>query len=389
MANRLRKGNERLRGKMMEMVKRGQKTLKATSLELGISYRQAKRVYKKYLSGGDEALRHGNKGRPSNRRIDHEVVEKALFLYAEKYSDFGPTLAQEKLLERDGLEIGVSTLRRELIAAGLWLPERNSRKYRARRSSREHFGELVQFDGSQHDWFEGRRDRCCLITLIDDATKTRMSQFFEEETMFGAMSVLKMWIETYGIPESLYCDKKNAFVLTREPTDSELLAGITQPKSHFGRACDKLGVQVIAANSPQAKGRVERNHGVDQDRLVKELRLAGISTIEQANIFLLENYLPYMNSKFSLLPKNADDAHVKPLMAALDDILCMEHERKVSKDYIVRFECRLFQILPEAKLKPRPGDVVLVRVKLDYSVCILWKNKLLLVKEIKVLSKVS
>ena len=358
-------------------------------MELGISYRQAKRVYKKYLSGGDEALRHGNKGRPSNRRIDHEVVEKALFLYAEKYSDFGPTLAQEKLLERDGLEIGVSTLRRELIAAGLWLPERNSRKYRARRSSREHFGELVQFDGSQHDWFEGRRNRCCLITLIDDATKTRMSQFFEEETMFGAMSVLKMWIETYGIPESLYCDKKNAFVLTREPTDSELLAGITQPKSHFGRACDKLGVQVIAANSPQAKGRVERNHGVDQDRLVKELRLAGISTIEQANIFLLENYLPYMNSKFSLLPKNADDAHVKPLMAALDDILCMEHERKVSKDYIVRFECRLFQILPEAKLKPRPGDVVLVRVKLDYSVCILWKNKLLLVKEIKVLSKVS
>jgi len=142
--------------------------------------------------------------------------------------------------------------------------------------------------------------------------------------MFGAMSVLKMRIETYGIPESLYCDKKNAFVLTREPTDRELLAGITPPKSHFGRACDKLGVQVIAANSPQAKGRVERTHGVDQDRLVKELRLAGISTLEQANTFLLETYLPYMNSKFSRPPQSTDDAHVKPGMAVLNDILCME-----------------------------------------------------------------
>ena len=383
MANKLQKGDERLRGKMMEMVKRGQKTLKAASLELGISYRQAKRVYQKYLDGGDQALIHGNRGKPSNRRVDQVLVQQALSLYAEKYSDFGPTLAQEKLLERDGLGIGVSTLRRGLIAARLWVPKRNSREYRARRAAREHFGELVQFNGSHHDWFEGRRGRCCLITLIDNATKTRLSQFFEEETMFGAMSVLKMWIKTYGIPESLYCDKKNAFVLTREPTDSELLAGITQPKSHFGRACDKLGVQVIAANSPQAKGRVERNHGVDQDRLVKELRLAGISTIEQANIFLLKTYLPYMNSKFSRPPKSTDDAHVKPGMAALDDILCMEHDRKVSKDYIVRFECRLFQILPEAKQKPRPGDIVIVRIRLDSSVCILWKNKALLVKEIK------
>jgi hypothetical protein len=368
---------------MMEMVRQGQKTLAAASLELGISYRQAKRIYQRYIAGGDEALVHGNKGKPSNNKIDWMLMDYALFLYKENYYDFGPTLAAEKLLERDGVTIGVSTLRRALIEAGLWVPERNSSEYRSRRAAREHFGELVQFDGSHHDWFEGRRSRCCLITLIDDATKTRLSQFFEEETMFGAMIVLKMWIETYGIPESLYCDKKNAFVLTREPTDSELLAGITQPKSHFGRACEKLGITVIAANSPQAKGRVERNHGVDQDRLVKELRLAGISTIEQANAFLLNTYLPNMNSKFSRPPKSKDDAHVKHGDALLDDILCMEHDRKVSKDYIIRFECRLFQILPEAKIKPRPGDTVLVRTKLDSSVCIMWKNKPLLVKEIK------
>jgi len=383
MAKKQPKGSERLRGKMMEMVKQGHKTLVAASLELGISYRQAKRIYQRYLAGGDDALVHGNKGKPSNNKIDRILIDYVLFLYKENYYDFGPTLAAEKLLERDGVTIGVSTLRRALMEAGLWVSERNSSEYRSRRTAREHFGELVQFDGSHHDWFEGRRGRCCLITMIDDGTKTRLSQFFEEETMFGAMIVLKMWIETYGIPESLYCDKKNAFVLTREPTDGELLAGITHPKSHFGRACDKLGITVIAANSPQAKGRVERNHGVDQDRLVKELRLAGISTIEKANAFLLNTYLPNMNSKFSRPPKSKEDVHVKHGTATLDDILCMEHDRKVSKDYIIRFECRLFQILPEAKIKPRPGDTVLVRIKLDFSVCIIWKNKPLLVKEIK------
>ena len=206
MTNRLSKGSERLRGKIMEMVKREQKTLKAASLELGISYRQAKRVYQKYLNGGDAALIHGNKGKPSNRRTDRALVQKALSLYTEKYHDFGPTPTQEKLLERDGLETGTSTLRRKLIAARLWIPERSSTEYHARRTAREHFGELVQFDGSHHDWFEGRRGRCCLMTMIDDATKIRLSQFFEEETIFGAMSVLKRWIETYGIPESLYCD---------------------------------------------------------------------------------------------------------------------------------------------------------------------------------------
>jgi transposase len=186
----------------MEMVKQGQKTLKAASPELGMSYRQAKRVYRRYPEGGDDALIHGNTGKPSNRRTDPDLMRQALSLYAEKYDDFGPTLACEKLAERDGEEIGVSSLRRALIAAGLWKPKRNGRAYRSRRAAREHFGELVPFDGSHHDWFEGRRCRCCLITLIDDATKTRLSQFFEEQTMFGAMTVLKRWIETYGIPES-------------------------------------------------------------------------------------------------------------------------------------------------------------------------------------------
>jgi hypothetical protein len=381
MAKINKKGQEKLRGKIMEMVKRGLKTLKTASLEIGISYSQAKRVYKRYLTGGDNALVHGNTGKPSHNKTDETTVSQAIALFREKYYDFGPTLAQEMLLERDGLEISVSTLRRALLAKELWKNKKSGLEYRSRRTPRARFGELVQFDGSRHDWFEGRGAPCCLITMIDDARKIRLSQFFEEETMFGAMTVLKMWIERYGIPVSLYCDRKNAFVLTREPTDAEILAGNLKPKSHFGRACDKMGIEVIAANSPQAKGRVERNHGVDQDRLVKALRLEGICTIEEANKFLLETYLPKMNAKFSRPARNSDDAHVNPGKIKLDDILCLEFDRRISKDYIVRFQARLFQI-QKSKLLPRVEDKVIVRIKLDNSVHILWKGKPLLVKEI-------
>ena len=382
MEQQQKKGQERLRGKIMEMVKRKQKTLKAASLELGISYSQAKRIYQRYLTGGDEALVHGNTGRPSNNRTDERAITKAVEGYREKYSDFGPTLAQETLSERDGIEISVSTLRRALIAAGVWEQKKKSSEYRSRRAPRTRFGELVQFDGSHHDWFEGRGAPCCLITMIDDATKIRLSLFFDEETIFGAMTVLKVWIEQHGIPESLYCDRKNAFVLTREPTDAEILAGIHKPKSHFGKACDRLGIEVIPANSPQAKGRVERNHGVDQDRLVKALRLEGISAIEQANTFLLEAYLPKMNEKFSRPAKSSDDAHVNPGKVKIDDILCMEFDRRISKDYIIRFQTRLFQILKANKPLPRTEDKVLIRIRLDNSIHIFWKDKPLQVKEI-------
>ena len=180
----------------------------------------------------------------------------------------------------------------------------------------------------------------------------------------------------------MYCDKKNAFVLTREPTDAEILAGNFKPKSHFGKACDRLGIEVISANSPQAKGLVERNHGVDQDRLIKELRLENISTIEEANKFLLEKYLPKMNEKFGRPARSKDDAHVNPGKVKLDNILCMEFDRKISREFVVRYKARLFQILETNKPLPRPEDKVLVRIKLDNSIQIIWKDKSLLYKEI-------
>lgn len=240
---------ELLRSKVMEMVKQGKMTLKAASKTLRISYRQAKRIYSAYRKEGDSGLIHGNYGKASNNHTPEQTLGRALDLYRQKYNDFGPTFAAEKLSETDGLTISVSVLRRLLIESGDWKGARRNAEYRSRRERREHFGELIQFDGSHHKWFEERGSSCCLITMIDDATNTRLSRFFEQETLEGGMAVFSLWIKKYGIPEALYCDKKNAFVLTREPTDAELLAGIPEPKSHFGRACEKLGVQVIAANS--------------------------------------------------------------------------------------------------------------------------------------------
>ena len=268
MAGRIPMGQKELqRSKMLEMVQQGKTTLKAATITMRVSYRQGIRLYKAYREKGDAALIHGNAGKASKRRIADEVREAALAAYRSKYPDFGPTLAAEKLGEDDGIKISVSVLRRLLIAGGEWKSKRRNREYRSRRDRRECFGELIQFDGSHHKWFEGRGPSCCLVTMIDDATNVRLARFFEQETIEAAMTVFSLWIQSYGIPQALYCDKKNAFVLTREATDAELLAGVTEPKSHFGRACEKLGVQVIAANSPQAKGRVERNHGIDQDRL--------------------------------------------------------------------------------------------------------------------------
>jgi hypothetical protein len=171
----------------------------------------------------------------------------------------------------------------------------------------------------------------------------------------------------YGIPQALYCDRKNAFVITRGPTEAELAKGMTKPKSHFGKAREKPGIEVIAANSPQAKGRAGRNHGPDQDRLVKELRLAGISTTGEANKFLNKTYLPKTNAKFSRPAADAADAHIPPRNVNLSDIMCREYERTEGSDYVARFECHHFQILKSDRNLPRPKDKVTVLIRLDDS----------------------
>ena len=283
MAERLQMSIKEIRkAKILEMVKEKKLTLKRGAELLGLSYRQGKRLYARYLSEGDAGLLHKSLGMQSNRRIDLELRSRVLELYQEKYAGFGPTLAAEKLLERDGMVVNRETLRLWLIAEGLWQVKRRRHRYRQRRERRERFGELVQFDGSHHDWFEGRGAKCCLMNMVDDATGTTYAQLFEQETTEAAMRLLWGWIERYGIPQAVYCDRKNAFVINREPTVEEQLAG-KKPLGPFELACEKLGVEIITAYSPQAKGRVERNHAVYQDRFIKDLRLEGINDRESAN----------------------------------------------------------------------------------------------------------
>jgi molybdenum-dependent DNA-binding transcriptional regulator ModE len=203
-----------LRSKEMELVKQKKQTIKAAGLKLKLSYRQAKRIYAAYLSSGDAALVHGNTGKRSNHKIAAQTRESVLQAYRERYDDFGPTFAVEKLAEVEDITVSVSTMRRWMLAEGLWSRKRQSSEYRSRRERRESFGELIQFDGSHHRWFEGRGLKCCLITLIDDATNTRLSQFFDEETTAGAMTVLTLWIKKYGIPAKLCFARR--FIATKK-----------------------------------------------------------------------------------------------------------------------------------------------------------------------------
>jgi transposase len=388
MAGKLPMGTKELmRIKVMEMVKQKNLTLMEAARKLKISYRQSKRIYARYKTEGDAGILHRNQGKSSNRQKDPHLRDTAIRIYKENYPDFGPTFAAEKMAEREGILVDHETLRRWLLSEELWKRKRRSNTYRSRRERRESFGELVQFDGSHHAWFEGRRGTCCLMNMVDDATGKTLSLLNEQETTVSAMELLWLWIKTYGIPQAVYCDRKNAFVLDREPTIEEQLKGL-EPRSPFELACDKLGIEVIVAHSPQAKGRVERNHGVYQDRFVKELRLRNISTIEDANRFLQREYLPAINKKFAKRPKKLEDAHA-PLLRVPDlrDIFCFESRRVVSKDFVISHEKRLFQIDKNSLPRPRPGDRVTVRKWLDTSIHMYWKKKPLPVQEIQIPQK--
>lgn len=369
------------RVEMMRLVSEGTRSLRSASVVLGVSYRQARRIYKRYRAEGAEGVIHRSVGKPSHRRLDECLRHRALDEYRDQYSDFGPTLAAEKLAERDGICVDHETLRRWLICEGMWEVKRNRRHHRERRERRHCFGELVQFDGSHHRWFEQRAPGCCLMNMVDDATGTTLSFMAEQETTEAAMRLLWAWIERYGIPQAVYCDAKSSFVVDREPTISEALEGI-KPRGPFELACHKLGIEVIVARSPQAKGRVERNHGVYQDRFVKELRLEKISAIEQANRFLTETYLPLINRKFAKPPIDPQDAHVPLMGQRLENLFCFEEQRVVSEDYVLRFESRFYQIKRCKRKLPWPGTRVIVRKWLDHSIHFFWNKKELRVEEI-------
>ena len=251
-----------------------------------LSYRQTKRLWKRYREEGAEGLKHRSAGRRSNRAKPEKFRRKVLGLVRRKYSGeedqrFGPTLAAEHLSGEDSLEIDAETLRRWMLGEGLWSRERRRRAARKRRERKRHFGELVQLDGSVHDWLEGRGPEGCLLDMVDDATSTTWSRMSEKETIWDAVAVLRGWIERYGVPQALYTDWKNVY--KREPTENEERRGEV-PLTQFGRMCARLGIRILAASSPQAKGRVERNHGTHQDRLIKKMRRKKICKIGRAHV---------------------------------------------------------------------------------------------------------
>jgi len=328
---------------------------------LGVSYRQGKRLWKRYREEGAAGLKHRSAGRSSNRAHEEKFRQQVLRRVREKYSGvvgerFGPTLAAEHLESEDELKIDAETLRRWMLAEGLWSRERKRRRHRLRRERKEHFGEMVQMDGSFHAWLEERGPRGCLIDLVDDATSTTWAQLGEQETIWAVADALRAWIERYGVPLAVYVDWKNLY--KRRATPKEQLRG-EEPVTQFGRMCAKLGIAVIAASSPQAKGRVERQHGTHQDRLVKKLRRKEIASHQAANVYLETEYLVEHNRRFVRAAARAEDYHRRaPRGAELDRIFRLEHERTISNDWVLRYHNRWLQLAPQSQGAPAQDKVL-------------------------------
>ena len=311
---------------------------------VSLSERQIRRIVKRIREQGDEAIAHRARGRQSNRKKSEKLRERIIVLYRNKYKGFGPTLASEKMLELDGLHISDETLRLWLIDEGEWQGRRASRKHRQWRPRKEHYGEMLQMDGSHHDWFEGRGPKCVLVAYIDDATGRVFGRFYEYEGTIPAMDSFKQYIRRYGLPLSVYLDKHPTYKSWAKLTDEDIMAGRQEPLSQFERALGELGVQVIHANSPQAKGRVERLFRTLQDRLIKEMRLHGIGTITEANKFL-KYYLPVYNKKFARKPQKGENLHrVIQKGVHLDKMLCIKTERTIRNDNTIAHNKELYQI---------------------------------------------
>ena len=354
-------------------------TLKSAAALMEVSYRQAKRLYGRYRAEGAKGLKHRSAGRASNRRTSRRLRTRALALVRAKYGGgvdtrFGPTLAAEHLASEDGITVDHETLRRWMLAEGLWSRARKRSPHRRRRERRAHFGELVQLDGSFHPWCEDRGPQSCLLTLVDDATGRSLGRFGAQETIWAAVGILRAWIDRYGIPRALYTDWKNVYV--RRPNQEERATG-AEPLTQFGRMCATLGIKIIPASSPQAKGRIERNHGTHQDRLVKKLRRKGIADVETANVFLEAEYWVDHNQRFAQAPASVEDFHLAvPRGLSLDQVFRLEQKRTVSNDWVVRYDNRLLQLERQSG-RPPARSTVLVYEAIDGQIEIRYRDRVM------------
>jgi transposase len=373
------------RSEVLSRVMKGQLRLTEASELLQISYRQAKRLKRRYRQHGAKGLVHGSVGRSSNRAKPQKFRKKVLGLVREHYggavgSRFGPTLAAEQLEQDHGLRVDEETLRRWMLSEGLWSRERRRHQHRRRRERKAHFGELVQMDGSFHEWLEQRGPRGCLMNMVDDATGITQAQFSAEETTWAAADLLRAWIELHGVPQALYTDWKNVYV--RQPSSQELITGVTA-QTQFGQMCAALGIDIIAASSPQAKGRIERSHGVHQDRLIKKMRLKRISNYEQANRYLADAYLDEHNRRFARAADQPNDYHRRaPARSALEQVFCLRHERKLSLDWVVCFDGRRLQLERQQRVLPKPRQTITIQQWRDGRLELRFQGHLLRWQEI-------
>ena len=343
---------------------------------LALSYRQVQRCVQRVKVEGDKGIVHKSRGRASNRRLADKVKERVIKVYRKRYQGFGPTLASEKFLEREKIKVSDETLRGWLLESGDWKKVRKKGVHRQWRERKEHLGEMVQMDGSHHDWFEGRGAECVLMGYIDDATGEAFGRFYDYEGTMPALDSFRRYIQRSGIPLSVYLDKHTTYKSPAKPSIEEELAGI-EPLSEFERALGELGVEVIHAHSAQAKGRIERLFGTLQDRLVKEMRLRGIQSIEEANGFL-EEYWPIYNRKFAVRATEPGDLH-RSLSRGLnlDNILCVKVGRVLRNDFTVAYNKKLYQIEDPVRV----GQVK-VHERPDGSIVILSKDRSLKYREI-------
>ena len=343
---------------------------------LDLSDRQVRRIITRVSEDGDKGVIHQSRGQPSHNAIDLKIKKRAINLCMGTYEGFGPTLASEKLFERDKIDISRETLRRWLKDEKLPYRDRKKRPHRQWRERKYHSGEMVQMDGSHHDWFEGRGPWCVLMGYIDDATGIPFAKFCPYEGSLTAMDSFKGYIKKHGIPLSVYLDKHTTYKSTKKRTMEDELNNI-DPLSQFGRALGELGVELIHANSPEAKGRIERLFETFQDRVIKEMRLRKISSIEEANKFL-GYYLPIFAKRFGVPPVKEGDLH-RPLPKGVDlnRILCVKTERTLNNDFTIAHNKKLYQILDNT-----PAKKLMVEERIDGSMLMRYKDSVLRFKEI-------
>lgn len=372
--------------KIINQALEGKLTNRQAAEELELTVRQVQRLKVKVREGGVKELAHKNRGRKSNNQFFKEYLEHAIEIIKEKYYDFGPTLAAEKLLENHGIKFGKETVRKAMSQAGLWQPK--SRKihahYRAWRERKERYGEMQQFDGSYHDWFEGRLldsqgkplTETCLLAAIDDATGKLTKLKFDQSE--GVVPVSQYWLEyakTLGKPLKIYLDRFGTYKINNKHLfdDPKVL-------TQFERTMKELNVDVIHAHSPQGKGRIERLFKTLQDRLVKELRLEGINTITEANEFLEKIFIPKFNAKFSVVAKKPENLHT-PLteteLARIDNIFSIHTYRGVNNDFTIRFKGKWLQLKEQQPTLVLRKNQILVEEHLDGSIHLNLRGKYL------------